>query len=165
VALVAALGVWYFGPTIGHPVLAEVQGTGLSLERAGQTLPAVAGTSLRSGDKLRAAENVTATISFAPEATRLMLRPGTELMLAAVSGNKRFLLRVGKLEASVARQRPFRPMLVHTPQAEARVLGTKFTLAATTNATRLEVTEGKVKLTRNSDDASVKVPPGYYAVA
>src|SRR5437867_2767534 len=47
-ALVAGLSVWYFGPTVGEPLLAEVQGSGLSLERAGQTLAAEAGTRLQS---------------------------------------------------------------------------------------------------------------------
>jgi len=107
-ALVAGLGVWYFRPTVGEPVLAEVQGTGLSLERAGQTLPAAAGTRLQSGDVLRTPENVTAAISFAPENTRIMIEPGTELKVTDLSHGKRFALGVGKLEASVARQRPLR---------------------------------------------------------
>jgi hypothetical protein len=56
-------------------------------------------------------------------------------------------------------------MVLVTPQAEARVLGTEFSLLTTTNATRLDVTEGKVRLTRLSDDKSVKVPAGNSAVA
>jgi hypothetical protein len=163
-ALVVGLSVWYFGPTMGEPVLAEVQGTGLSLERAGQTLPAVAGAHLRSGDVLRAPENVTATISFAPENTRIVIEPGTELKVTGLSHGKRFALGVGKLEASVARQRPFKPLVMTTAQAEARVVGTRFTLAVTTNATRLEVAEGKVRLKR-LNDGEVRVGGGNYAVA
>jgi len=163
-ALVVGLGVWYFGPTVGEPVLAEVQGAGLSLERAGQTLPAVAGTRLRSGDVLRAPSNVTAAISFAPENTRIMIEQGTELKVTGLSHGKRFALGVGKLEASVARQRPFKPLVVTTVQAEARVVGTRFTLAVTTNATRLEVAEGKVRLKR-LNDGEVRVGAGNYAVA
>src|SRR5438094_764646 len=82
------------------------------------------------------------------ENPRIMIEPGTELKVTGLSRGKRFDLGVGKLEASVARQRPFRPLVVTTVQAEARVVGTRFTLAVTTNATRLEVTQGKVKLTR-----------------
>ena len=66
-----------------------------------------------------------------------MIEPGTELKVTDLSHGKRFALGLGKLEASVARQRPFRPLVVTTAQAEARVLGTRFTLAATTNATRV----------------------------
>jgi hypothetical protein len=87
------------------------------------------------------------------------------LKLVSLARGKRFDLRQGKIEAIVARQRLFQPLLVRTPQAEARVLGTKFMLAAATNFTRLEVTEGKVKLTRFSDSASVKVGAGQGAVA
>jgi hypothetical protein len=164
-SIVLVAGVWWFSPTQGAPALAEIQGTGLTLERGSQTLPAVAGTRLQSGDVLRTPENVTATINFAPEKTRITINPSTELKLVSMSRGKRFALVAGKLEASVARQRLFQPMVLITPQAEARVLGTKFTLTATTNATRLEVTEGKVKLTRISDDTAVKVGAGQYAIA
>jgi len=160
-----AAGVWMFGPTMGESALAEVQGVGLSLERAGQSIPAVAGTRLQTGDLLRTPSNVTAVIGFAPENTRVTLQPGTDFRLASMSRGKRFVLGAGKIEASVARQQPWKPMIFSTAQAEARVLGTKFALTATTNATRLEVTEGKVKLTRMGDDVAVKVPAGYYAVA
>src|SRR5207247_9922319 len=90
---------------------------------------------------------------------------GTMLELVPWLMGNRFELGTGKIEAVVARQRPFRSMFVHTPRAEARVLGTEFILAATTNATRLEVTAGSVKLTRLSDRAAVKVAAGHYAVA
>ena len=163
--LIAGAGAWFFGAPRGEPVLAEVQGAGFSLERTGQPLPASLGMRLQSGDVLHTPDNVTAAISFAPENTRHHDQPGTELKLAERSRGKRFALRVGKLEASVARQRPFRAMVIVTPQAEARVLGTKFTLAVTTNSTSLEVTEGKVRLTRVSDGKAVKVTAGHYAVA
>jgi len=162
--LVAGLGVWYFGPTMGKPVLAEVQGAGLSLERADQPLPAIPGTRLQNGDMLRTSEHVSAAISFGPEKTRITIQPGTELTLGSMSRGKRFNLSAGKLEASVARQRPFQPLVLVTPQAQARVLGTKFSLLTTSEQTRLEVTEGSVQLSRLSDAVSVKVPAGNYAV-
>ena len=163
--VVAAVGFWYFGPAMGEPVLAGIQGTGLSLERASQSLPALAGTRFQAGDVLRTPDNVTAAVSFAPERTLITVQPGTVLKVVATSGAKRFALLAGELEATVARQRPFQPMRLVTPQAEARVLGTKFSLRVNTNSTRLEVTEGKVRLTRGSDGAKVKVPAGYYAIA
>jgi hypothetical protein len=69
------------------------------------------------------------------------------------------------LAATVAHQRPFKSMVIATPQAEARVVGTRFSLSVTTNGTRLEVTEGKVRFTRASDGSAVKVTAGNYAVA
>src|SRR4030095_1176466 len=89
----------------------------------------------------------------------------TELRILRWAKGKRFDLREGKIEAIVARQRPLRAMLLSTPQAEARVLGTKFTLTVTTNATRLDVTECKVRLASASDGTRVDVPANHYAIA
>jgi hypothetical protein len=52
---------------------------------------------------------------------------------------------------------------VATPHGEARVLGTVFRLVVDPASTRLEVREGKVRLTRESK--SVDVPAGQYATA
>jgi ferric-dicitrate binding protein FerR (iron transport regulator) len=163
--LLAGIGFWLFGAVIGKPMLSEVTGPNISLERAGNSVAATAGTSLRDGDTLRIRGGSTAIITFAPENTRLTLLPGTEFKLRSLSGGKLFELDVGKLEASVARQRPFRPMLVKTPQAVARVIGTRFTLTVTTNSTRLDVAEGLIRFTRTSDEQSVRVGSQHSAVA
>jgi hypothetical protein len=92
------------------------------------------------------------------------MRSGTELMLGLPSRAKQFELRQGTIQAQVARQRPLRPLFVRTPNAEARVVGTKFTLTATTNTTRLDVSEGKVRLTRSADGALVDVSKDHYAI-
>jgi len=164
-ALITGLLVWFFGPTMGDPILAEFQGNGVSVERGTEFIPASLRMSLKPADILRTGTNETATVTFGRERTRLDLHPGTELKLNEMSRGKRFALSAGKLEASVARQRPFRAMMIVTPQAEARVLGTKFTLEVDTNSTHLEVTEGKVRLTRASDGLAVKVTAGHYAIA
>jgi hypothetical protein len=156
--------VWLFGATVGQPALAEIHGEGLSILRAGQPLPISAGMLLRTGDVLRTPPDVTAVVGFSSEATRLTVLPGTEVKLAEMSRGKHFELRAGKLEASVARQRPFHPMTLITSQAEARVIGTRFSLLASNNATRLDVFEGNVRLTRLADGAAVQVGKGRYAV-
>ncbi len=159
------LAAWFFGPAMGRPVLAEVKGVGVSIERGTEFIPAAKGMVLQLDDVLHLGTNASATITYGAEKTRLELSAGTELKLASLARGKRFVLHEGRIEAAVARQRPWKPMILTTAQAEARVLGTKFTVTAETNATRLEVTEGNVKLTRTSDDAAVKVPAGRYAVA
>jgi hypothetical protein len=161
-ALLIIGGVWLFGPTAGQPSLAEVHGDGLSILRGSESLRVIAGMALQTGDVLRTSSNVTAILGFSPEATRLTMLPGTELKITEMSHGKRIDLSFGKLEASVARQRPFHPMILQTSQAEARVVGTRFTLLASSNATRLDVTEGKVRLTRLSDGAAVMVGAGRY---
>lgn len=71
----------------------------------------------------------------------------------------------GELIADVFRQPAGAPLVVTTPQAEAQVPGTRFTLRAERDKTRLEVAEGKVQLTRTADRTTVEVAGEYYAVA
>ena len=165
VVVMALAGIWFFGPTTGEPVVGEATAGGVILEHAGQTLLAPVGARLQAADALRTGTNAVAIIAFGAEHTRLELRELSEFKLTSLSRGKRFELKAGKIEASVARQRPFRPMILTTPQAEARVVGTKFSLWTTTNFTRLEVTEGRVSFSRASDGLAVKVPAGNYAVA
>ncbi len=166
ILLFLGLGVWLFGPVIGEPALAEIAG-GVRFERAGQSVVATRGARLLLGDVVRTDTNVTAAILFGAERTRFHLGVGTELRLTPLASGKQFELRLGRLEADVARQRPFAPLVITTPNAEARVVGTKFTLTATTNRTRLEVAEGTVRLVGSAvtnEGASVKVNAGHYAV-
>jgi hypothetical protein len=163
--VIVLLLLWCFGPTAGDPVLVEVQGTVLSLERGGQAIPASTGMSLKPGDVLRVPLNGTAAITYTPEKTRFKIYKGTELELSSWRQGKRFALKVGKVDVVAARQRPFRPMVLVTPQAVARVLGTELTLLVDAETTRLEVRKGKVRFTRLSDNVSTKVSTGTYAVA
>jgi hypothetical protein len=157
--------IWRFGPVSGEPVLTSLQGNGVSLERSGKAEVASDGMRLQPGDVLRTPAGASGVISYQPEGTRLTIEPGTEITLGSFAHGKRFQLASGQIEASVARQRPFRAMIVSTLEAEARVVGTRFTLIATNNLTRLEVTEGKVLFTRLIDSTNVVVTSGHYAVA
>ena len=40
IALLLGLGAWFFGPTMGQPVLAEVRGSDVSFERGTELVPA-----------------------------------------------------------------------------------------------------------------------------
>ena len=152
-------------PVVGQPMLIAPPSGSAVVVRAG-TLTQVGGQfALLPMDIVNVTGTSIVTIAYAPENTHLQLLPGTTLKLLPGSEAKRFELRSGSLEAAVARQRLFWPLLVRTPQAEVRVLGTKFTLTTTTNATRLEVTEGNVRLTRTADGVHVDVPEGRYAEA
>src|SRR6185295_11265601 len=74
-------------------------------------------------------------------------------------------LEKGALVADVAKQPAGKAMLLRTPQAEVAVLGTRFTLAAESEATRLLVEEGAVNFTRIEDKKTIQVRSGYFAVA
>jgi hypothetical protein len=104
------------------------------------------------------------------DGTRLEADAGSRLVLEAGpltpdGAAKRVALWMGLLSAFVARQPAGRPMVFATPHAEAQVLGTRLALAAGAADTRLEVTEGRVRLTRAADRASVEVAEGRFAVA
>jgi hypothetical protein len=71
----------------------------------------------------------------------------------------------GSVAVNAARQPEGRPMVVRTDNADVEVLGTRFTLSSRPmEATRLEVQEGRVRLTRRSDRKSVEVAAGHSAV-
>jgi hypothetical protein len=116
-------------------------------------------------DLLVVPTNVTATISFSPEQTRIQLQGPSQLQVGPLMHGKELALKSGRLEAWVAHQRPFRSMILRTPQAEAKVLGTHFSLGVNRVSTRLEVFQGKVGFRRATDGATVRVASGEYAVA
>jgi ferric-dicitrate binding protein FerR (iron transport regulator) len=74
-------------------------------------------------------------------------------------------LEKGALVADVAKQPAGKAMLLRTPQAEVAVLGTRFLLAAESEATRLQVEEGAVNFTRIDDRKTIQVRSGFFAVA
>ena len=107
-----------------------------------------------------------AVLSF-PDGTRLELRGDTAVREIALDRGKKVVLERGDLLAEVPRQPPGEPMVFHTPQGTATVLGTTLRLAVEpgeTGSTRLEVFAGRVRL-RNLSGKSVDVAGGHYAVA
>jgi hypothetical protein len=145
-------------------VLLAGKDSSVTVERRGKNVLGSDKLQLQPDDVLILGGTNAVAITYAPENTRLDLQPGTTVKVLDWTRGKRLELRLGQLKAGVARQPPFKPLLVRTPNAEARVLGTKFTLAATTNHTRLDVTKGRVRLTPASTGATVKVGAGEYAV-
>jgi len=103
----------------------------------------------------------------------LKLVDGTKIDLAAETRvdkitngeGKRIALDQGILTADVKKQPAGQPLVIVTPHAEARVLGTRFTLTVKGDATRLDVQEGRVRLTRLSDKSYVDVGAGSYSIA
>ena len=162
---IVGLWLWFF-PEVNHqPTLSVAVSSAATLERGGQTSAAQDGLRIVPGDVLNVSGTNTIALRYGREPTQVIVDAGTQLRILPWARGKRFELRTGKIEATVARQRPGRPMIVATAQAEARVVGTSFTLKASTTETRLEVNEGKVKLTRGRDGSAVLVSAGNGAVA
>lgn len=123
--------------------------------------PLRAGDVLLPGEGLQTGPSAKLAISFADK-TRIELEANTVVRGLADQGGKRFLLDRGTLRAQVAKQPAGQPMEVTTPHGLARVVGTTLSLIVN-DATRLEVSEGKVQLERSGDGKTVEVAAGEYA--
>jgi ferric-dicitrate binding protein FerR (iron transport regulator) len=120
--------------------------------------------SLREGEGIETGANGSRAVFEFEDKTRLDLGPRTTLREVAAESGKRVLLDQGDLTAVVAKQRPEKPMVFVTPLGEVKVLGTTLRLTVTPDETRLEVTEGRVRLTRRADGSWVDVGPDQFAV-
>ncbi len=132
----------------------------------GRRSPAKAGLPLPAGSGLETSGKGSQAVLEFSDGTRVVL--GSDSSLTEISLNrtgKRVTLQKGVLAAQVARQPAGEAMLFLTPGAEARVLGTRLTLSVTGTLSRLEVREGRVRLTRREDNASVEVGADQYAAA
>jgi FecR protein len=119
--------------------LAPGMGVATGLGRSGASLVLSDGTRFGIG-----ADAALREIAKGPRGTRVVLNGGT-------------------LVADVSKQPAEQPLVFVTPHGEARVLGTVLRLIVDFASTRLEVKEGKVRLTR--EGRSVDVAAGQYAVA
>ncbi|GAB5405236.1 MAG: hypothetical protein Aurels2KO_34670 [Aureliella sp.] len=90
---------------------------------------------------------------------------GQTAVTVSEQNQKELHLRYGGLSASVKTQQADRPMLVHTPTAELKVLGTQFNVDAQPETTRLTVNEGRVRLKRLADGKEVDVPAEHEVTA
>jgi hypothetical protein len=94
-----------------------------------------------------------------PDGTRLHAGSETRLTL----GKTRIDVHQGTLAADVAPQAA--SLVFATPQAEARVLGTRLVLAVEPNETVCKVDEGHVRLVSRTTEQAVDVKGGHYAIA
>lgn len=126
----------------------------------GEKKPAKVGQDLLQGQGLET--EGPAVVRFA-DGTKLELRSKTLLREFTLKNGKGFDLARGVLTAQVAEQPADRPMLIATPHAELRVLGTAFKVSVdpdADDAMQIDVTEGKVRVKRIADGKSVDVARG-----
>jgi hypothetical protein len=124
--------------------------------------PLAAGDVVVTGDRIDAAGRVVLRY---PDGTQLDLAPGTVAKDLAAEGGKRMTVERGSVTGDVPRQHADQPLTLKTPEGEARVLGTRFTLSTATGVSRLNVDKGVVRLTRLADGKSAEVAAGQMAVA
>jgi ferric-dicitrate binding protein FerR (iron transport regulator) len=146
-------------PTVVVAAILE-KGEDASVLAGGVRAPAKPGREILEGEGIDT--KTAATIRW-PDGTRFELLPKTILAELSVKNGKRITVTSGILVAQVAEQPLDRPMVLATPQAEVRVLGTVFRLSvdpASDGTTHVEVTEGKVRVKRAVDGKSIDVARG-----
>jgi ferric-dicitrate binding protein FerR (iron transport regulator) len=128
----------------------------------------VAGVGLPGGRGLETGEKPARAVLRFPDGTMVEVGSVTRIDeivdAAAADVGKRIRLRSGALTAEVTKQPAGRPFVVITPHGEARVVGTSLRLSVDAGSTRLEVTEGRVRLQR-TDRKTVEVAAGHFAIA
>lgn len=117
-----------------------------------------AGADLAAGAGVEGA----ATVVY-PDGTKLDLAAETTVRDLLDAKGKTLTVDKGVLTADVVKQA--QPMVLKTPHAEIRVLGTTLRVTIEPGSTRLDVLSGKVRLLRALDNKYVDVVTGHYAVA
>ena len=88
---------------------------------------------------------------------------GAGIALAFKPDAKQLRLDSGSLVADASPQPANSPILVKTPDAEARIVGTRFSISIAQQQTILRVNEGHVRMKRLKDSAEVDVKTGGFA--
>jgi ferric-dicitrate binding protein FerR (iron transport regulator) len=128
--------------------------------------PARPGQDVRPGQGLQVGPQGLVEVAY-PDRTRVTVTGDVEFREPVEPGprGKRLWVAKGTVTAEVSRQPAGQAMIFLTPHGDARVLGTTLRIVVDPGSTRLEVTEGKVRLTRSQDGKSVEVTAGHLAVA
>lgn len=133
--------------------------------RNGRTLVLKKSRPLLTGDVLATAESAAVVLSY-PDETRVKIPAESKLeiqpaALQAQAGIGIDLAR-GSIDAEVTPQS--KPMIVLMPLGRAEIVGTRFTLASSAAESKLEVLDGKVRLSSATSSESVLVQKGEMAV-
>lgn len=119
------------------------------------------------GARVETVGDQSSAVILFPDKTRVDVGGSTVLVNIShqrPGGRELHLERGGTVDAYVAKVAPEAPVVFTTPDAEATVLGTVLRLSHREEETRLEVTEGAVRLRRLRDSAEVTVRAGQFAV-
>jgi len=150
-------------PTI--VVAAQVeQVLGQARALGGESVRLKAGQDVLSGQGFEVGPRDSLVVLRCGDGTRLEFGPATRVREIRDEGGKKVMLERGLVSADVPKQPAGKAMVVATPHAEARVQGTRFVLWALPESTRLEVREGRVRVTRREDHAAAEVGADQRAV-
>lgn len=132
------------------------------LVRDGATRPLSRGAALRPGDAVETAPDGRALLQFAEGASLDLAGAGRLESRAQTPAH--FALHRGSLRAQV-QPRPGQPLWrIETPQAVIEVVGTRFHIHVLSEATRIAVDDGEVRLRHRDDDRIVPLTAGQFAI-
>jgi len=89
---------------------------------------------------------------------------GESILTFSDQGQKELRLKQGRFSATVVPQPAGEPMLIHTPVADLKVIGTRFDVEAGPESTMLYVREGNVRIRRVSNGKTVDVQADHRVV-
>ncbi len=151
-------------PTPVASILTDAEGT---VTRGDREIAIADGSPVMAGDVIHVADSGHVDLAYA-DGTRLRLSSRTVATLEpssdSASAGKRVHVQHGEVAAQVAKQPAGSPMVFTSDDAAASVNGDNLTFATATDGSRLDVTAGKVRLTRVSDGASIDVGNGEFGV-
>jgi len=145
------------------PLQVVAAGSDVAVDRDGASLTIAPPAALRGGDAVRVPAGGWAWLRYADGTT---LQVGSDTALS-IEGDpavaKHVRVTRGVVFADVMPQP--RPMVLASPHAETKVLGTSFSLAVGKESTRLLVRQGKVAFTKPEEGGSITVAGGQVATA
>ncbi len=168
-SILLAIGVYVLwvpqGMKRGQETLARVSAaTNAHFSRANRIEPLANANVLVNGDLISTDNDGRVEIDYA-DGTRVTLESNGRMNVSLSNGAKRVRLLSGEVSASVAKQPAGQAMIIATATAQATIVGTQLRLKDRDGETRLEVTQGLVRLQRSSDGRTVDVAAGQVAVA
>ena len=159
VLAVVAGGVWWSRPAPVRAQVARLEGhawiLGKGPRRAVQT-----GAEIREGERLVLDFEATAAVRWVGEAAQVELEEFSEIRWLSARVCE---LKKGGLAADVVSRAGKAPLLFQTPEATARITGTRFSLHSDSNATQLQVREGQVRLEDKAERGQAEVGAGQFA--
>jgi len=142
--------------------LAPVAGTSWVVRDGRRLSPSEAGPMV-DGDRRLTGPLSELTVK-AKDGTTLLLREGTQSRFGTgADGRLRVELEEGLLRVDAAPQKAGHPLIFATRHAEATIVGTIFDLATSGNETRLQLAEGRVRL--SAAGKTLELKSGEIAVA
>ncbi|MBI3832042.1 MAG: DUF1080 domain-containing protein [Planctomycetes bacterium] len=135
----------------------------LHAQRGGKDEVLTQGAAVLSGETIANRGDADAEFALTGEDSHIVLHEDSSLKFHAEPGGTRIELTEGSLSAKVAPHEPGHPLVFATAQAEAAVLGTELKLSVEEGTTRLEVTHGRVQVTRKEDGETIMVEAGKFA--